>query len=213
MARRRWKKGRMALVKRRKTRVYGEFEDVYRDPVTKLLLARGPDHGTPERARQQGGVRVGEHVLGMAQTAWAAAPGCLELLRLQGGLALGLSPDDADDIIRRWLEGAESLRLTATRAGCQRRTTGRYDFGSLGTNPEMSDSAVRAWHALSNVAERLGWARLGPLLDLVLFEVAPAGLYRPDDGAALHEWERSCRRVQLLLEALASHLGLKGPTL
>ncbi len=203
----------MALVKRRQSRVYGEFADVYRDPITKLLLARGPDHGTLERARQQGGVRVGDHVLGMAQTAWAVAPGCLELLRLEGGLALGLPPDDADEIIRRWLEGAESLRLTATRAGVQRRITGRYDFGSLGSNPEMSEGAVRAWHALSNVAERLGWPRVGGLLDLVLFEQAPAGLRRPEPGEAFPDWERSCRRVQLLLEALASHLGLKGPTL
>lgn len=215
MAKRQWRKRRMALVrKHRATRHVAEYVEVYRDPATKLLLKRGPDHGTTERAGHDGGIRIGDHVLGMAQTAWVVAPGCLELMRHEGGLGLDLNPDDADEIIRRWLEAAEYLRLTATRAGCQRRTTGRYDFGSLGSGGEMSESAVRAWHAMSNVAAALGWDRLGPLLDLVLFERLPVGLRRPDAGAPAHrDWQRACRQVQRHLEDLASHLGLKGPGL
>ena len=214
MAKRQWRKRRMAVVRRnRVVRHPAEYVEVYRDPATKLLLKRGPDHGTAERARHDGGIRVGEHVLGMAQTAWVVAPGCLELLRHEGGLGLGLKADDADEIMRRWLEAAEYLRLTATRAGCQRRTTGRYDFGSLGSGGEMSESAVRAWDALTSMAAALHWVRLGPLLDLVLFESLPARLRRPADEAAQASWQDACRQVQRRLEALASHLGLKGPGL
>lgn len=211
MGKRRWdrKKRRMRVTKPRVAEKRAERLEVYRDPGSNLLLKVGPDHGPEERRQHDGGIFIGEKIGGLAQTAWAVAPGALERLRLDGGLLVGLlDRDDRWEILDRWMEAAEILRSLATRAGCQRRLTGRYDIGVIGRG-EMSEKAIAAFDKLTELADRLTWSRLGPLLDLVLYDKLPPGLRRPlwrstpsDDSPEYPLYQQAVTKNPAFVEAM-----------
>lgn len=199
MGKRRWdsRKRKMRLKKPRRATLRTERTEVYRDPETKLLLQVGPDHGPPERRQHDGGIIIGQSVVGTAKAAWAVAPGALERLIHNGGLSVGLwGRKDHLDLLRRWLEAAELLRRISTIAGLQRKVTGRYELGVIGRG-EMSEKAVAAHQKITELAERLGWGRLGLLLDLVLYEKLPFALERPRPSGLILNEENAIKASEL----------------
>jgi hypothetical protein len=159
--------GARNLASRRAERV-----EVYRDRDTGLILQRwGADRGTPERARHQGGLQLArDKIYALLGPAYAALPGPIEMLLVGGALG------ETGDVLRRRLQAAADLREYATRAGVQRRWSGRYDVGARGRNDNAPESprVTRARRVITLLAGRLSWPVLGTLLDLVLFELEVA---------------------------------------
>lgn len=201
----RWKSpaGARHEASRRRERV-----EVYRDRDTGLILQKwGADRGPPERQHQRGGLQLArDKIYAMLGPAYAALPGPIEILLVGGALG------ETGDILRRRLQAAADLREYATRAGVQRRWSGRYDVGARGQDHDAPEAprVTRARRVITLLAGRLSWPVLGVLLDLVLFELEvpicpslPAAPPQRDPPPQRHDEDAATyrRRLARLAEA------------
>lgn len=168
----RWKSRSKPVGTRHEASRRRERVEVYRDRDTGLILQKwGADRGPPERQRQRGGLQLArDKIYAMLGPAYAALPGPIEILLVGGALG------ESGDVLRRRLQAAADLREYATRAGVQRRWSGRYDVGARGRNHDAPETprVTRARRVITLLAGRLSWPVLGVLLDLVLFELEVA---------------------------------------